>query len=92
MNRLIGKKVKKYHLAYRASESSFNIGEFYRKHNLIYDSLKANMAKNDQKQELLSLIIAKTEFGKIIGGITALKWDQKPAKYEVDSDEDSHNP
>lgn len=50
------------------------------------------MAKNDQKQELLSLIIAKTEFGKIIGGITALKWDQKPAKYEVDSDEDSHNP
>lgn len=59
---------------------------------MIYDSLKANIAKNDLKQELFSIIIAKTEFGKVIGGITALRWDQKPAKYEIDSDEDSHNP
>lgn len=59
---------------------------------MIYDSLKANMAKNDQNQELLSIIIAKTEFGKVTGGITALKWDLKAAKYDIDSDEDSHNP
>lgn len=92
LNRLIGKKVKKYHLTYRATESSFSISEFYRKHNVIFDSFKANMAKSDQKQELLSIIIAKTEFGKITGGITALKWDQKTTKYDIDSDEDSHNP
>jgi hypothetical protein len=36
LNRLLGRKVKKYQLAYRATENGFSISEFYRKMGVAY--------------------------------------------------------
>lgn len=49
LNRIIGKKIKKYHLAYRGTEQSFSISEFYRKVNVIREKLESYQLKNNQK-------------------------------------------
>ncbi len=74
LNKILGKKIKKYHLAYRGSESSFNIAEFYRKINVIQDKILSYFTKSNIKSQIVSVILIKTQFGKVIGGLTHLKW------------------
>jgi hypothetical protein len=60
LNKIIGKKIKKYHLAYRGSESSFNISEFYRKIKVTQDKFLSNFVKNNEKSQIVSVILIKT--------------------------------
>lgn len=69
LNHILGRKVKKYHLCYRASENAFCIEEFYRKWKVISEQMAAKTGR-----PLMSIIIVRTEFGKTLGGFTSLKW------------------
>lgn len=69
LNHILGRKVKKYHLCYRASENAFNIEAFYRKWKIITEQLVSKTGKT-----FISIIIIRTEFGKTLGGFTSLKW------------------
>jgi hypothetical protein len=75
LNRFLFVKIKKYHLVYRGSTNNFSISEFYRKVQLCQKHLteKANL-KDEKPPQYLSLILVKTEYGKVIGGYTSLKW------------------
>jgi hypothetical protein len=69
LNHILGRKVKKYHLCYRASENAFSIEEFYRKWRVITEQLMSKTGKS-----FISIVIVRTEFGKTLGGFTSLKW------------------
>lgn len=53
---------------YRASENNFSIAKFHQ--------------NCDNKSD--TLVIAKTEFGRIVGGYTPLKWNSNAANYGND--------
>ena len=59
-----------FKLLYRASENDFSVAKFH---------------KNcDNKSD--TLIIAKTEFGRVVGAYTPLKWNSNAANYVNDVD------
>ena len=48
--------------------------------------LKENQIKHKQNYQIASLILVKTEYGKILGGYTPLEWIQAKRSH-IDSDE-----
>jgi len=76
INKFLNRKVKKYHLVYRASESSFSIQHFYHIMQTTEKNLIDSAQKNHKKIELMSLILVRNEYGKTLGGFTPLKWEQ----------------
>lgn len=88
INKLITKKIHKYHLVYRASECQFAINDFYKKIAVIQRQLKENHLRHKQTYNMASLILLKTEYGKVLGGYTPIEWE--PAKRSINSDDDEN--
>lgn len=89
INRILARKINKYHLAYRATEHAFSISEFYKQIAITSKQLRDNQLKH-KKTTTTTLILVKTEFGRVLGGCTPLEW-QYTNNSTLDS-EDEDNP
>ena len=69
LNHLLGRKVKQYKLIYRGSENSFLVEDFYRK--------MANNYYNRNNEEITTMILVKTKYGRVLGGCTRLRWTRE---------------
>ena len=78
LNHLMGRKVKEYNLIYRASESKFEISKFY-------SQIANHFHSRDGSH--YTLILVKTQHGKVIGGATKLKWEPPHDASEDDGSE-----
>ena len=66
INHLLGRKVKQYKLIYRGSENGFSVEDFYRKMGNVY--------YNRNHEEITTMVLVKTKYGKVLGGCTKIKW------------------
>ena len=92
LNKLIGFKINKYNLVYRASESSFSIGQFYRKNRVVRHQIEERLVREGKKGDLMNVIVIKSQFGRTIGGVTQIKWEQPVSSPYDEIQEDQVNP
>jgi hypothetical protein len=75
LNYFLSSKIKSYKLIFRASEQKFSIENFYQ------------LCSNSSN----TLILAKTEYNKIIGGFTKIPWRRQIQDIESDDECDKAN-
>lgn len=85
LNRLINKRIVKYNLVYRASENGFKLNRFYESYTKDVHDYRRKIL--DKVKPYWSLVLLKTEFGKVLGGVTAVDWDYLEEDYLAHSDD-----
>lgn len=83
LNHFLQAKIKQYRLIYRASENGFQIGEFYGKiQRHSFEGERERGKGQGHGEGSMTLLLARTEFGRVIGGFTRLKWTRPTVKYD----------